>query len=84
MSDAATNVRVPFVPQNSQGESDADAAILPSTDAAVPVVRPSVPTGGPLSEPVSAEWEEPELPAVDDLDGSAAVPTAPATTPVIV
>ena len=84
MSDAATNVRVPFVPQNSQGESDADAAILPSTDAAVPVVRPSVPTGGPLSEPVSAEWEEPELPAVDDLDGSAAVPPAPATPPVLV
>ncbi len=84
MSDAATNVRVPFVPQNAHDESDSAAAILPSTDTAVPVVRPSVPAGGPLSEPVSAEWEEPALPEVDDLDGSAAVPTAPATAPVIV
>ncbi len=83
MSDAATNVRVPFVPQSSH-EADPAAAILPSTDSAVPVVRPSVPTGGPLSEPVSGEWEEPELPGVDDLDGSAAVPTAPVAPPVIV
>ena len=83
MSDAATNVRVPFVPQGGH-DGDAAAAIMPSTDSAVPVVRPSVPTGGPLSEPVSGEWEEPELPGVDDLDGSAAVPTAPAASPVIV
>lgn len=83
MSDAATNVRVPFVPQNSHDENDS-SAILPSTDSAVPVVRPSVPTGAPLSEPVSGEWEEPDLPEVDDLDGSAAVPTAPAVAPVIV
>ncbi|MGC5024092.1 hypothetical protein ACLQ3K_04990 [Tsukamurella sp. DT100] len=48
------------------------------------MVRPSVPTGGPLSEPVSGEWEEPELPGVDDLDASAAVPTAPVTPPVVV
>ncbi|CAM3400033.1 Flp pilus assembly protein, ATPase CpaE [Tsukamurella hominis] len=83
MSDAATNVRVPFVPQSSH-EDDSAAAILPSTDSAVPVVRPTVPTGGPLSEPASGEWEEPELPGVDDLDGSAAVPTAPAATPVVI
>lgn len=82
MSDAATNVRVPFVPQNSHGESDAASPVLPSTDTAVPVVRPSAPTGGALSEPVSGEWEEPALPDVDDLDGSAAMPTAPAT-PVV-
>ncbi|WP_415678616.1 hypothetical protein [Tsukamurella hominis] len=48
------------------------------------MVRPTVPTGGPLSEPASGEWEEPELPGVDDLDGSAAVPTAPAATPVVI
>ncbi|KXP12298.1 hypothetical protein AXK57_18480 [Tsukamurella pulmonis] len=48
----------------------------------MPVVRPSAPTGGALSEPVSGEWEEPALPDVDDLDGSAAMPTAPAT-PVV-
>lgn len=84
MSDAATNVRVPFVPQTSHDESDSAAAILPSTDAAVPVVRPTAPAGGPLSEPASGEWEEPELPEVDEADGSAAVPTAPAPAPVVI
>ncbi|MCS3781487.1 hypothetical protein [Tsukamurella ocularis] len=74
---------MPFVPQSSH-DSDPAAAILPSTDSAVPVVRPAVPTGGPLSEPVSGEWEEPELPGVDDIGGSAAVPTAPVVPPVIV
>ncbi len=81
MSDAATNVRVPFVPQSHHGEGDS-TAVLPSPDTAVPVVRPAVPAAGPVSEPVSGEWEEPALPSVDDADGPGAVPTA-AATPVI-
>ncbi|TWS17923.1 hypothetical protein FK529_18250 [Tsukamurella asaccharolytica] len=84
MSDAATNVRVPFVPQNSSDETGSHAATLPSTDAAVPVVRPADPSGSPLPEPVSGEWEEPELPEVDDLDGSAVVPTVPTAEPAVV
>ncbi len=85
MSDAAaTNVRVPFVPQSSHENSDTTATPLPSAESAVPVVRPSAPTGGTLSEPVSAEWEEPALPEVDDLDGASPVPTAPAAPQVIV
>lgn len=84
MSDAATNVRVPFVPQSGHDESDASSAVLPSTDAAVPVVRPSGPTAGAVSEPVSGEWEEPALPEVDDHDAAAAVPTVDEAAPVIV
>lgn len=84
MSDAATNVRVPFVPQNGHGEGDAVSSVLPTTDTAVPVVRPSAPAGGALSEPVSGEWEEPALPDVDDLAGAAVVPSTPAVAPVVV
>ncbi|GAA1092073.1 MinD/ParA family ATP-binding protein [Tsukamurella spumae] len=82
MSDAATNVRVPFVPQNGHGENTTTAPVLPSTDtAAAPVIRPAA--AGPVSEP-SGEWEEPALPEVDDLDVAGVVPTVAPTSPLVV
>ncbi|MET9327268.1 hypothetical protein [Tsukamurella sp. NPDC003166] len=84
MSDAATNVRVPFVPQNGHGENTTAAPVLPSTDtAAAPVIRPTAPAGL-VSEPVSGEWEEPALPEVDDLDVAGVVPTVVASSPLVV
>ena len=83
MGDAATNVRVPFVPQNGHSGGDDGAALLQSSAdvAAVPVIRSPIPAdaapeSGAFSEHASGEWEEPELPGVDDVDPVGTVPAA--------
>ncbi|GAB3134288.1 hypothetical protein GCM10027289_25880 [Tsukamurella serpentis] len=86
MSDAATNIQVPFVPQAAP-EGD-DSAVLPTPEAAAPVIRPdrpAAPTAGPAG-PRTGDWDEPDLPDADEADdqptptagGGPAAPSAPA------
>lgn len=98
MNDGATNVHLPFAEQNKTEEEQTASPTLPqpvvgalaADTASRPVVKPGSPSAEPTatdSGPATSEWEEPDLPGVDEATAAGPVPTvqdasAPTPAPV--
>ncbi|MDP0397131.1 MinD/ParA family ATP-binding protein [Tsukamurella strandjordii] len=90
MSDGATNVHLPFAEQNKTEGAPASptpqpvAGALATNATSRPVVNPGATNAEPASAdsaPATGEWEEPDLPGVEDADEAGPVPTAAPADP---